>query len=272
MDYGLISATVRHPSRINDQVIRLTPSSLGSYTQYCDLSRQYDPEPYPNTTTGKPDGIPVPAYTGEPIEAWFEPNGKGDLLAYMKKHWTGLDQPSWILWGHEFSKHATCFSTFQTECYVGWLPLFLNFTGITRLTFKQGPNMNIFDDLWDFFETTIAFYRQLPTYRWLSKAHIRPSNTTAYSLSQIQHALTRGFGELPFVGCGGPKYNETEAGRGSNDNGGTVFNEVWYYYHAVGASQRGEGVKIPVVDSFRTTCAKTKNAIWYYERTEGSEQ
>lgn len=28
----------------------------GSYTQYCDLSRQYDPEPSPNTTNGLPNG------------------------------------------------------------------------------------------------------------------------------------------------------------------------------------------------------------------------
>ena len=28
----------------------------GSYTQYCDLSRQYDPEPFPNTINGEPDG------------------------------------------------------------------------------------------------------------------------------------------------------------------------------------------------------------------------
>lgn len=66
---------------------------------------------------------------------WFEPNGKADLLAYMKKHWVGLDQPSWILWAHEFSKHATCFSTFQTECYVG-IPSLLTSPadGIMRLT------------------------------------------------------------------------------------------------------------------------------------------
>lgn len=96
---------------------RLTTSS-GSYTQYCDLSRQYDPEPYPNTTNGEPDGTPVPAYTGESIDKWFLPYGKGDLLDYMNKYWIGLDQPSWILWAHEYSKHATCFSTFQTECYV----------------------------------------------------------------------------------------------------------------------------------------------------------
>ncbi|KFH47797.1 Ribonuclease Trv-like protein [Hapsidospora chrysogenum ATCC 11550] len=209
----------------------------GSYTQYCDLSRQYDPEPYPNTTNGEPDGTPVPPYKGEPIDRWFEPNGKTDVLEYMKKRWVGLGQPSWILWAHEYSKHATCFSTFQEECY-----------------------------------TTIAYYRTLPSWGWLSAASIRPSNTTAYSLSSIQGALTQGFGELPFVGCGGPKYNETEAGRGSDDNGGTVLNEIWYYYHVYGASQRNQGVRVPAPDSFRTTCAKAKDAIWYYERTEGSEK
>lgn len=31
----------------------------GSYTQYCDLTRQYDPLPSPNTTTVTPDGTPV---------------------------------------------------------------------------------------------------------------------------------------------------------------------------------------------------------------------
>jgi ribonuclease T2 len=60
----------------------------------------------------------VPPYTGEPIEGWFEGYGKLDLLAYMKKFWLGLNQSSWILWAHEYSKHATCFSSFQTECFV----------------------------------------------------------------------------------------------------------------------------------------------------------
>jgi ribonuclease T2 len=41
-----------------------------------------------------------------------------DLLAYMKKYWVNQGAPSWELWAHEFSKHATCYSTFQKECYV----------------------------------------------------------------------------------------------------------------------------------------------------------
>lgn len=224
----------------------------GSYTQYCDLSRQYDPKPYPNTTTGTPDGEPVPPYTGEPISNWFEDSGKLDLLDHMDKYWLGLDEPSWILWAHEYSKHAVCFSTFDKECY--------------------GPKAHEHDDLWDYFETAIAYDRTLPTWGWLSAAAIWPSNTTSYSLGDIQDALSNGFGEQPFVGCGGPKYNETEAGKGSDDNGGTVMNEVWYYYHVYGASQRTQGVRLPVLESYTTTCAKATNAIWYHERTRGSER
>ncbi|KAF4126774.1 ribonuclease T2 [Geosmithia morbida] len=218
----------------------------GSYTQYCDLSRQYDPEPSPNTTTGTTDGIPVPPYRGEPIDRWFGPYGKADLLAWMNDHWIALDQPNWILWAHEYSKHATCFSSFQKECYL--------------------------DDMFDFFETTIAFYKTVPSFTWLSAADIKPSNRTAYSLSSIQDALTSGFGQLPFVGCSGPKYNETEAGRGSDDDGATVLDEIWYYHHVYGSPQRVRSVPVPVTDSYRTTCAEAKDAIWYYERTEGSER
>jgi ribonuclease T2 len=58
----------------------------GSYTQYCDLNRQYDPIPSPNTTTGTKDGTPVPPYKGPSISTFLEPFGKLDLLAYMNKY------------------------------------------------------------------------------------------------------------------------------------------------------------------------------------------
>ncbi|KAG5949600.1 hypothetical protein E4U60_003747, partial [Claviceps pazoutovae] len=89
----------------------------GSYTQYCDLSRQYDPKPSPNTTNSKPDGVPVPPYTGEPIDGWFAPHGQLKLLSSMNRHWVSQYDPNWVFWAHEFSKHATCFSTFQSQCF-----------------------------------------------------------------------------------------------------------------------------------------------------------
>lgn len=56
--------------------------------QYCDLSRQYDPRPSPNTTTGKPDGTVVPVWTGgDIVTPLLQKLGKYDLLAFIQKYW-----------------------------------------------------------------------------------------------------------------------------------------------------------------------------------------
>jgi ribonuclease T2 len=61
-------------------------------------SRQYDPVPSPNTTNGKPDGTPVPKWTGPSVSTFIAPFGKFDLLAYMNKYVVlslpNLHQPS----------------------------------------------------------------------------------------------------------------------------------------------------------------------------------
>lgn len=57
------------------------------------------------------------------------------------------------------------------------------------------------------------------------------------------------------------------------DNGGTVLDEVWYYYHVYGRPQRGQG--LPVNASINggsvSSCATTPGAVWYYLWTEGSD-
>lgn len=56
-----------------------------------------------------------------------------------------------------------------------------------------------------------------------------PSNTTTYTLSAIQNALTAATGAVPYLGCSGTKYNATHAN--STDAGYTTLDEVWYYMH-----------------------------------------
>lgn len=225
----------------------------GSYTQYCDLSRQYDPVPSPNTTTATSSGTPVPPYKGPSISTFLAPFGKFDLLAYMNKFWVNQGAPNGDFWAHEFSKHATCFSTFDVPCY--------------------GPMHQNNSEVVDFFETAVQYYQNLPTYGWLSAGGMRPSNSSRISLSEMQAALLKGFGALPYIGCSGPRYNATEAGKGSLDNGYTVVSEVWYYYHVYGRVQRAQG--LPVNASINggsvSSCAKAKGALLYPERTKGSE-
>lgn len=222
--------------------------SNGSYTQYCDLTRQFDPEPSPNTTTGAPDGTPVPPYTGPPIDP-FTPFARHDLHAWMQTYWIARNQPNWVLWAHEFSKHATCFSTFDLPCY--------------------GPQYQDGYDLIEFFETTAMYFLRLPTYAWLRDADIVPSNGTAYSLSDLEDALSGAYGVEPYVGCSGPAYNETDAGQGSDDDGATVLSEVWYYFHVFGRPQDGRWA--PVAQTGSSSCAKGEGAVWYYERSQRSE-
>jgi ribonuclease T2 len=82
-------------------------------------------------------------------------------------------------------------------------------------------------DVVDFFETSILYYNRLPTYGWLEDADIRPSNETNYSLLDMQNALRRGYGSIPYLGCSGPRYNTTAASARSSDSSFTVLSEVW---------------------------------------------
>lgn len=98
-----------------------------------------------------------------------------------------------------------------------------------------------------------------------------PSNTTAYSLSDVQDALAAGFGgPVPYIGCSGPRYNATGGG---DDAGYTVISEVWYYYHVYGRVQEGRALPVPadVAGGRLSNCAKAPGALRYPERTVGSE-
>lgn len=132
----------------------------------------------------------------------------GELQKHKKRYWIAQNQRNPDFWGHEFSKHATCYSTFDVECY--------------------GPQYVEHQEVVDFFETAISFYRGVPTHAWLAAAAIVPSNSTTYTLSDLQAALTDAFGAVPYLGCSGAAYNTTEAGAGSTDAGKTVLTEVWY--------------------------------------------
>lgn len=153
----------------------------------------------------------VPPYKGPSVDTFIRAFGKLDLLAYMNKFWINLGAPNTVLWAHEFSKHGTCFSTFDTPCY--------------------GPAYQEHEDVVEFFETAIKYQQRLPTWGWLAQANIKPSNTTAYNLTDLQRALTKGYGFLPYLGCSGPRYNETTAGKNSTDNGLIYLSEAWYYFY-----------------------------------------
>lgn len=89
---------------------------------------------------------------------------------------------------------ATCYSTFQTA---------------SRYTEHE--------EVVDFFDTVVASYKRVPTYDWLARKDIYPSNSTTYTYADLEDALNEAYGAIPYIGCSGPAYNETEAGKGSSE-------------------------------------------------------
>lgn len=202
----------------------------GSYDQYCDLSRQYDPSPDPSKL---PDGTPVPPYKGPGVQTFIEEFGRVDLLEYMNTFWINQGAPNEDFWAHEFSKHATCTSTFDTACY--------------------GPDYKEHMEVVSFYETVTKVFQMYPTYNMLAASGVLPSNKTTYNLSQLQSALRSQTGAIPYVGCSG---------------NGTVLDEVWYFHHVLGTEQYGH---FKTLDSTtNSTC--NESGIWYYERTPTSER
>ena len=66
----------------------------------------------------------------------------------MNKYWVSQGQPNEAFWAHEFSKHATCTSTFDVACY--------------------GPDYKKHQDVVDFYDAVIRAYKMFPTYDMLA--------------------------------------------------------------------------------------------------------
>ncbi|RDB29420.1 Ribonuclease T2 [Hypsizygus marmoreus] len=203
----------------------------GSYEQYCDLSRQYDPVPSP---ANFPNGTVIPTWTGPGVDTFIKKFGREGLLKYMNTYWINQGAPNADLWAHEFSKHATCTSTFDLTCY--------------------GSSYKKHQDVVNYYDAAIRANHLYPTFDILAASGIVPSNKTSYTLDQLEIALTSQIGATPYLGC---------------RNNGTVLSELWYFNHVLGTEQYG--TYKPVKSTTTSSCSRTA-PIWYYERSKGSQE
>ncbi|EKM84152.1 hypothetical protein AGABI1DRAFT_51918 [Agaricus bisporus var. burnettii JB137-S8] len=203
----------------------------GSFEQYCDFSRQFDPAPDPAVL---PNGVPIPVYKGPGVDVFIKQFGKNKLLDYMNTYWIAQGTPNADFWAHEFSKHATCTSTFDVACY--------------------GEDYQKHVEVIDFFETAIRFFQNFPTFKLLAAANIVPSNKTMYKLDDLEAAVISQLGAVPYFGC---------------THNGTVLSEVWYFTHVFGTEQFGS---IKTIESVTPSSCNRSGEIWYYERTADSER
>ncbi|CAO3661624.1 unnamed protein product [Umbelopsis vinacea] len=145
----------------------------GSWEQFCDPAREYS-----NVT------------------AILQDLGEYQLLQEMNIVWPNSEGSTDSFWSHEWSKHGTCFSTFEPKCYTNY---------------KTGQEMA------DFFRMTINFYHKFNLYKALERHGIVPGHK--YKSEQFTKALVKEFGTVPNLQC---------------DTGTGNLNAIWLYFHAKG--------------------------------------
>ena len=144
----------------------------GGFDQFCDSSRSYS-----NISSILKDISP-----------------STNLLSFMNKNWLSLNGDNNHLWSHEWSKHGTCVSTLDSDCY--------------------SSSANQFDSVLDYFNHATNLYLTLDTYSVLASRDIVPSTSTTYTLSDLQNAIS-------------PSHDDFSVTLRCH---GHELNEIWYHY------------------------------------------
>ena len=142
------------------------------------------------------------AYTG--IPAALTAAGEDDTLTYMNKYWKDWEGDDESFWEHEWSKHGTCISTLDRECYSSY-------------TAKE--------EMVDYFVTAVNLDKSRNTYKILAAAGITPSSSKTYTTTAVSAALAAAHGAPVTIKCDGAN-----------------LNEVWYHYNVRGSVTTGEFV------------------------------
>lgn len=80
-----------------------------------------------------------------------------------------------------------------------------------------------------FFQTVVSLFKTLPTYDWLSAAHITPNEQREYTFSEIKEALTSAAGVVPQLTC---------------EDKGKRLNSVSWYFNLKGSMLDGQFVPV----------------------------
>ncbi|KAK0345146.1 Ribonuclease T2 precursor (RNase T2) [Friedmanniomyces endolithicus] len=171
---------------------------------------------------------PSRAYTN--ITQILQAAGANDLVSYMQTYWVSNSGTPESFWEHEWSKHGTCISTLDPNCYTSYQPT---------------------EEVPDFFNRTVNLFKSLPSYEWLSEAGIVPSTSATYTTAQIQAALSKNRGgHQVYLGC--------QSG---------ALNEIWYFFNVQGSIQTGTFEASDLVGS-KSTCPST--GIKYLPKGNGA--
>lgn len=107
------------------------------------------------------------------FEQYLNKANLDSITSQLKKYWKSLyDNDSWGFWIHEWKKHGTC----------------------AKFSALKGQ--------FNYFNTTLNLFKQMPIGDWLATAGIKPSNT-GVALESVREAIRKGFKGRPQLACSG---------------------------------------------------------------------
>lgn len=168
--------------------------------------------------------------------------GMEDLVEKMSLVWKNMGSRSDNeLWTHEFNKHGTCMSTVSPNCYPDSESLLNQLNDAVESaeqSFDEEKRSLIarakYQNVGDFFQSTVRLYESLPTFEWLKEEGIEPSFDRTYSVAEFSSAIAKHTnGRSVFLGC--DRHNNV--------------NQIWYFYKLKGSVADGE---FELIDSINT--------------------
>lgn len=193
----------------------------------------------------------------------------------MNKYWINQGAPNKDFWAHEVCSLVSLYevhgshqcSSFRSTLLVlqHSILLALQTTGSTKTSSTSSkqlsePSLSSRPSISLRCMLSVIFCDEFIELMIISSAGIVPSNTTTYTLAQLQNAVKAQTGAIPFFGCGG-----TGAGGSAGRN---ILNEAWHFNHVLGTEQYGHFK--PIDSTTPSTCSPT--GIRYLERTPSSER
>ncbi|KZT08677.1 ribonuclease T2 [Laetiporus sulphureus 93-53] len=187
----------------------------GLWPNYCDGS-------YPEDCDSSRDY--------DDISTLLEDQGATSTLDYMNTYWLSDDESNEDFWQHEWDTHGTCYTTLQTSCFPSGSP-----TGIDAVTF---------------FERVVSLFQNLTTYTWLEEGGVTPSDSTTYSLDDLQSAIQSAYGYTASFDC----------------DDGELY-QIEYWFNLQGSLIDGEFIPI---DAYEAGSCK-RSGIQYLEKSNNDD-
>ncbi|KAJ3411107.1 ribonuclease T2-like [Chytridiales sp. JEL 0842] len=163
------------------------------------------------------------------------------FLTSLKTYWQAANGDSNWMWSHEWTKHGTCHSQINPECY--------------------GDSYTPNKDVLDYFRVSMLLREQINVFKIFAKNGIVPSKQKTYTRAELNAALEKSMGFKGGMQCV------------TNDKGDSFLSEVWVYLLNLPglAFQLASPALVTVGNGAFESCPGGDTGVYFWPNEDGIE-